>query len=732
MAELTSDKRSMHLDTDCFESDGISPTKRLTDNWESQISRALEQIDKKLRSRGGRGRTPPRPLIATAPSSREEASDPWALPPPKSSHESSDRGTKRGYSDDRHDGSSRGLLDIRQSSKEYERNGRDRRDYRDRESDRHRTRDFSPNPPSSKIPSLLDLNTPSTAATTATTSNENPLMKVMGAAAANQTPEQMAAAVQLLAATMQLSGGNQTNFQNVFSALMDKQQQEQREREKERLKLIERQIEEERRQSMQKQIEEQRKVEAQKRFEEAKRQEELKRAAEERKRKEDEDRRREALRREEKRKEELRQQEERRRREAEEKQRLEEQRLREIQLAAKLAMDKQREQEEMVRRAKQAALLQEQQAQLALMAVTRQVQEQFTKQQPPQPVPLMSINQPKPPTTALERLNDKFRSDKDRNEKLPGHLPETMPAVKRLAQEPVWLEPLILFSYVSRQNERKPLRGISGGRLHRSLSSKAVGDYRSRNQIVYKLNGEQAPVLSFLKIKVKRRGEMSEFEKKVSLFNNRLQSMMDESDELLKEARRKDYFLRSEFEDSRPSKSGNSALSRKDDGASVQKSQAASGKSNEKERPRETGGGDARNKLQTRRGSDSKKDLRDLLNKSTDSARASRNDSKGSSADTKRTREGSAPPSADTSKTKPRWDKSDESDDELLWDDDPDPVKVPLDDDDAKSTVSTNMATDSKDVKSEAVKQEPDTRDDQDLYGNPDAGDEFVTIDEAA
>ena len=128
MAELTSDKRSMHLDTDCFESDGISPTKRLTDNWESQISRALEQIDKKLRSRGGRGRTPPRPLIATAPSSREEASDPWALPPPKSSHESSDRGTKRGYSDDRHDGSSRGLLDIRQSSKEYERNGRDRRD----------------------------------------------------------------------------------------------------------------------------------------------------------------------------------------------------------------------------------------------------------------------------------------------------------------------------------------------------------------------------------------------------------------------------------------------------------------------------------------------------------------------------------------------------------------------------------------------------------------------------
>lgn len=725
----------MHLDTGCFESDGISPTKKLTDNWESQISKVLEQIDKKMRPRMARPETSPKPLLSTIPGSRNEMQDPWALPPPKSYHESTDRGMKRSHHEDRHEGASRGLLDIRQSSKDYERNGRDRRDYRHRESDRHRTRDFSP--PAAKIPSLLDLNTPSSAPSTSS-SSDNPLMKMMGAAAANQTPEQMAAAVQLLAATMQLSRGNQTNFQNVFSALMEKTQHDNRERENERLKNIEKKREDERRKAMQKQIEEQRKLEAQKQFEEAKRQEELKRAAEERRRKEDEDRRREYQRREEKRKEELRLHEERRRREAEEKQRLEEQRLREIQLAAKLAMEKQKEQEELVRRAKQAAIMQEQQAQLALMAVTRQVQEQITLQQPPQPVPLMSINQRKPVGNALDRLNEKYRNEKGRCEEEVGHQSETMPAVKRIAHEAAWLEPLVLFSYVNRQNERKPLRGTSGSRLHRGLSSKAVGDYRSRNQLVYKLNGEPSPVVSFLKIKVKRRGEMNDFERKISVFNNRLQSMMDESDDLLKEARRKDYHVRSEFEDNRPSKPTSSALTKNDEVpvSNDTKTVPSSNKNNEKEKdqPQETGDGNVRGKPQER-GSATKNDLRDVLNKSTDSARVSRGNSKSRSTESKRTREGSAPPSADTSKTKPRWDKSDESDDELLWDDDPDPVKIPIDDDDAKSTVSTNMkeepAVDMQCVKGEAMKQEIRV-DDQALYEHPDAGDEFVTIDEAA
>lgn len=675
---MSANRGSMHLNTSYFEDDGISPTTILVNNWKGQVDKIFLTLDKKMTKPGL-----PTPLLQ--PGAPARRGDTYGLPPPKGAIDDRDRGLKRGYMDG---------YNMSDSPRDLGReagmgHNREHRDYMDREYSRYepRPREFSPRPPSPKIPSLLDM------ARSMDEPSRRPVEPTShsfgGMEGSQQTPEQMATAMQLLAATMQMSGANASGVQSMFHALLSQQKQKQADlRDQEEKKRQEvarkRRMEDERVQMVKKKLEEAHQQEVRKRAEENRRREELQR---EEMRRADEQRRREAeRRREEERIREQRLMEERRllevaRRREEERQRemdarrrvAEENRLREIQIAAKLAMEQQKHLEQK----RQNEAIQQQKAQLALLAVTQQVQEQMMPKQVATPF-FPNAADGRPGGSALDRINEKLKIDREKKDRIPA-------VDQRIANDPAWRGPLVLFSFLNRTNERKPLRGIIGAKLH-TANSRSLSDYRSRGQFVYSQSKSAAPTASFLKIKVSQPGRLSAFEHQVANYNNRLADMVEECESLVTEGRLQGYIIRREADDvkdlSNTAADAKTALT-STAADSTQKGKPVSDiKALKKDAETYAKGMGNGTENPTR-----VKDLRENLNRS-----AKRRDRSLTPAD-KRQKSTTSSERASMD-AKPRWDKSDESDDELLWDDDEVPVKLAVDHDDGKGAHEKEVVED--------------------------------------
>ena len=645
VAELSHDKGSMNLNTGYFESDGISPTAKLVENWTYQTNKIFAAADKL----SSKSRTPPRPLSPqrgrTPPTLLRNMGngDSWDLPPPKGKLDRNDRGIKRSFEDDLSGSKSQGLIGFGRDLV-YEREG-ESRNFKDQDLDKFSSLSRDDYRPSSKIPSLIDM---ANSMDSQRGSHENvPFIPGHG----EQVSNEMSTAVQLLAATMQLGGGNPSNMKSVLNALVSQQQKEKEDRrvEEERM-MIKRRFEEEKI-ALHKREEA---LQLERRMEEVKREENRRR---EEMRRREEDRRREQRLLEERRQIEMarKREEEHLQHLAAQKRAAEEKQLRDIQIAAKLAMEQQkREQEERQRNAKR---LQEQQAQMALMAVTKQVRDRLTGKLVEESTQFGKANTKS--GNALDRINEKLKTDREKE--------SAAKFDRNIAKDPAWAAPVILFSFLNRSNERKPLRGIPGQKVGRSTSK--ASDLKSRGQWIYNSVGAPAPVASLFKIKVRRPGTISEYETKVSTYNNRVLDLIDEGEALMKEGRSMNYVIRREIDDN---KLAGQAKRSSDSAESKQGSASKSTANDVAKSAAKTTSSEAK-KIESHSASGAKsKDLRETL-------KSGRARSK-TPADTKPTSL-----SRPSTETKPRWDKSDESEDELLWDDDPMPMKITVDDDDTKS-----------------------------------------------
>lgn len=703
------------MNTSYFESDGISPTPALINNWKMQADKLFASVEQAARN------------LTSDFSARD---DQWALPAPKrlsldhkpstfrpdqirrrsSSPDRLPNPTKRSYD---HFDSLSGPLPLGSErfdgSREYNR-GRHQGFSQDRTiSDgqhvhrQKRPRDFSP--PPSNIPSLLDFQP----------GRPTPNHNFANTNSSDQAPEQLAAAMQLIASSMNLNSS--TNVQSMVNAFISRQkgvtdrEMEMHYEKEHAQRLLEKE------QHRTRMLEEERRREAQKRLEEEKRQEIIRR---EKFLREEEQRRREEIQRDILQKEqiqrELIQKEQIRReiikKEEQRKRQQEEARLREVQLAAKLAMEHQKIEER------------RRQAQLALMAVTNKVRKQMNVNAlKAAAVKTASVSASSSSNSgnhfpksgnALDRINEKLKNDKLKN--------DSPKADFRVVNDKAWKSPVVLFSFANRMKERKPLRGIIGPKL--TKNSKELSDYKSRGQRIYAQSLNDVETVSYLKVTVKRPGFLTDFESKVADFNNRVFDMLSESETLIMEGRAQNYIVRRQLESTGGSRS-HSSEQIKD--ASVDPSSTVTENSS-----KDT---NATKSVRSRLGDQTVEDLRNSLrNKDQDISQSPQAVHNGNAA---------AVPSA--TECKPRWDKSDESEDELLWDDEEvTSTKPTLDEDDVKSEIHDLTTEDEvkpppvelekEKVVEEAtvggdsaisVKDEPDESAEQNV-------DEFVTIDEAA
>ncbi|XP_067940774.1 uncharacterized protein [Watersipora subatra] len=693
ISDLSKERATMILNTGYFESDGISPTPKLVENWNMQVDKVFSAVENMFFPRS---RTPPRQRTPPKPFRKMDNGDSWDLPPPRSkTDERGDRSLKRSYEGTRSASSSEGLHSFGRDSSFGVNNSR--KNSNDRDHDRYSARSRDDYPPP-KIPSLVDM-------AQSLDSPRHPAS--LASRGADKPAKEMDTAVQLLAATMQLGGGNPSNVQAVLKALMSQKENDDRRIEEERIK---RRVEEERI-SVQKR-EEARRLEELKRREEKQREEA--RYREEMWRRQEEERRR----REERLQEERRQREEAQRLEEErlhqmavQKRAAEEQRLREIQIAAKLAMEQQKREEEQQRRVK---MMQDQQAQMALMAVTQKVRDQLVSKQRE----VSSYNNSKT-GNVLDRLNEKLRNDREKKEPVSKF-------DRNIAKDASWAAPVVLFSFVNRSGDVKPLRGIHGQKV--SKTSARASDLKSRGQWIYNTPGNAPPAVGLLKIKVKRSGIISELESKVADYNNRLFDMLDEGDALIQEGRNQGYMIRRETDDPKSVKGGASTI--KDEPKSETQPSAMSGLAVKSKDLQGSGDkGSQGNKI---------RDLRENLNKSANRRARSRTPNESS----KHTANSQARRSVED---KPRWDKSDESEEELLWEDDHVSMKASADDDDVKFVTETSVVKNElgnskldtfklegcgdEENDTQVIKSEHDDEKQPLVDGMPD---NFLTIDEAA
>lgn len=665
------------LNTELFDIDGISPSAKLIANWTRQLHDLFESL-----------KAPDQHEPASGGASFSNQSGSWGQPARSSdfSADRADRAPKRSYN--------QGPIDRSENS------------FNDRDYLRQdkRPRDAPLNRRSSEIPSLLNLTPAQNQERRSLTSVHNHERRTdpysndtARSKTAEQTPEQVA--LQLIAATMELSGGNSTNAQSVFNAFLNRNQTERDSSfgrsDNSESQLMRRSLDQDRIQNMRSRmddirVEENRREEEQRRIredrireeriqeerireerrivEEKLRQEKIReeRAREERRREEQmreerirEEMRREKIRLEEQRAVEIRRREEEMRLKQEAQRRLkemEDNRLREVQIAAKLAMEQQKIfQEQQNQRQAAAARLQEQQAQMTLMAVTRQFQEQI---KPNKPVPSLMSGVTEKKSSVLDRINEKLKHSKTERER-DNSRNTTSTTIARYRKDSAWNNHVVLFSFTNRNEERKPLRGVTGPKN----SASKVSDCRSQGLFPYTLEATPVTALEFLKIKVKIPGDMNAFETKVASYNNRLHGMAAEYQDLLRESRTNGALVRREGEYT-GSKSKATASQKPNPSNPPAKGSASSAAS--KNSAQRSGAKSVSNESKARESANPKVvDLRDsLLSK--------RLGKQGSS----KSRQGSEPPAI---VAKPRWDKSDESDDDLIWDDDEVPIKPPAD-----------------------------------------------------
>lgn len=196
-----------------------------------------------------------------------------------------------------------------------------------------------------------------------------------------------------------------------------------------------------------------------------------------------------------------------------------------------------------------------------------------------------------------------------------------------ITNDPGWKQPVVLFSFFNRHDQRKPLRGIAS-RIQRSRQS--LSDSRSRGHQIYRSEDEPSPSARFLRLRVQRPGYLMEYEAKVASYNNRLMDLIMESNQLVEQGTKLGCLV--DFDVASPSNKANGSPNRPD--AEYTESQDAFTKSS-----MESNGSQIKTVLH-----DKSHYTIDILGKSHKA-----NGVIGKSS-------------------KPRWDYSDESDDDVIWD----------------------------------------------------------------
>lgn len=229
-----------------------------------------------------------------------------------------------------------------------------------------------------------------------------------------------------------------------------------------------------------------------------------------------------------------------------------------------------------------------------------------------------------------------------------------------------WKSPVVLFKHTNSINGQSlPLRGITGNQLA-FFDSPLQSPYKEHGHVVYKTSTGSGPSLSYLKVKVKKPGKMSDFETDIASFNNRLMGMVMERDSLVKEGNRRKRLVWQERISALPvKKSQISPASQSTD--VIQKTDLSHRNAKQKSKCSQdhtavssTGDGNAVPKL-----ADQKPSLTDR--KTTPTRTESPNKITGLKHNINGPNSPITKAAVSPVTTIPRWDISDESEEELLW-----------------------------------------------------------------